>query len=94
MPSKGQRPFIGGYSMEPKRPAEEPISGDLILGAERIAEFLFGDPGRRRDVYRNPAQFPFFKWGTHIAARKSTLLAEIAKREAAALEKFTPLKAK
>ena len=63
-----------------------PVGHDLLIGAEPIAEFLFGDKRRRRDVYRNPAGFSFFRLGAQLAARKSTLRAEILAKETAARE--------
>jgi hypothetical protein len=70
------------------------IAGDVLEGADQIAEFLFGDDPdplakrhRLRRVYRltsevGPAdRLPVFKIGGLLFARKSTLLAWIAERE-------------
>jgi hypothetical protein len=64
------------------------ISNDIIMGARAIADFLFpDDPGALRLVYRLVSevppedQLPVFRLGTRLAARKSTLLQWIAKRE-------------
>ena len=60
--------------------------GDLLIGAEAIAEFLYGDPTQTRDVYRNVLKLPLFKHGAKIAATKSGLIEEIRSREKAARE--------
>jgi hypothetical protein len=68
------------------RGAEVSLADDLIVSAKRIAEFVYGDSNAAavRDVYRNVLGLPLFKHGLQLAARKSTLVAEIASREAAA----------
>ncbi len=60
------------------------LAGDLLIGAEAIAEFLYGDPTNVRDVYRNPLALPFFRHGAKIAATKTGLMGEIRRREAEA----------
>jgi hypothetical protein len=60
--------------------------GDLLIGAEAIAEFLYGDPSQTRDVYRNVLGLPLFKHGAKIAATRSGLIEEIRNREKAARE--------
>ncbi len=42
-----------------------PLADDLLRGADKIAEFLFGDPGQRRKVYhlRECSRLPVFKLG-------------------------------
>jgi hypothetical protein len=62
---------------------------DLLVGAGKIAEFIYGDDSdrRRRDVYRNPFGFSFFKHGNTVAALKSTIRAELAEAQQAAREK-------
>jgi hypothetical protein len=72
----------------PVQDPTSPLANDLLVGAEPIAEFLYGDPKKRRDVYRNPAGLSFFHLGAQIAARKSTLRAEILERENAAREQI------
>jgi hypothetical protein len=73
---------------------EVPLADDLLIGAEKIAEFIYGDTsaGRRRDVYRNPFGFSFFKHGNTVAALKSTIRAELAEAQQAAREKRQRLK--
>lgn len=72
-------------------PAAPALGDDLLQGAEEIAEFLFGDRAHARRVFylssetRAPDRPPFFKLGGRkICARRSTLLAWIAKREGVA----------
>ena len=65
-----------------------PIAGDLLIGAEAIATFLYGDPAQTRDVYRNVLGLPFFKHGAKLAATKSGLTEEIRNREKAAREEL------
>lgn len=57
---------------------------DLIHGADEYAAFLFGDAKQRRKIYflasRNA--IPFFKIGSTICARKSTVIDWMAAQEA------------
>ncbi len=56
---------------------------DLLTGAAAIARFLFGDASKRRKVYRlseNP-EWPFFKVGGELCARRSTLAEFLAAKE-------------
>jgi hypothetical protein len=64
--------------------SEDQLSSDVLRGAAAIAEFLYGDARDRQKVYRNAGRYSFFREGTVICARRSTLMAEIAEREAAA----------
>ena len=68
---------------------------NLLLGAESIALYIYGEAGRKevRDVYRNPFGFSFFKHGNAIAALKSTILAELHAAERAAQEALRQSKA-
>jgi hypothetical protein len=56
---------------------------DLLRGAVEIAQYLYGDPGRRRKVYHLAAtsNLPIFKLGSMICARKSVLLEWIKNQE-------------
>jgi hypothetical protein len=58
-----------------------PIHGDLLEGAAAIAEFIWGDPDKRRKVYRLVNELPLFRMGPTIYGRKSTLLAHVAEKE-------------
>jgi hypothetical protein len=67
-----------------RAPQPGTIAGDLLYGADAIAEFLFGDASKhRRRVYNLVAnnRLPAFRVGANICARKSVLLAWIAKQE-------------
>lgn len=62
------------------------IGDDLLRGADEIAKFLFGSEKHRRKVYYltgdASVRMPYFKIGSILYARKSTLLAWIEKQEA------------
>lgn len=62
----------------------ETLADDLLLGAEAIADFLFGDSGKRRQVYHlaQTNQLPIFKLGASLCARRSTLVTWIQAQEA------------
>ncbi len=62
---------------------EASLADDLLEGAEAIAEFVFGDSGKRRTIYHldRTKAIPTFKMGTKVCARKSTLLAWIRSQE-------------
>ncbi len=64
-------------------PACAPLSSDILEGADKIANFLFGDPGQRRRVYwlAEKQSLPVFRLGQLICARKSTLQKWIEKQE-------------
>lgn len=57
-------------------PEQSPLADDLLVGAGRIAQFLFGDARQRRKVYYLVEQraIPAFRWGGQVCARRSTLL--------------------
>ena len=67
-------------------PSELSLGDDLLIGAEKIAEYVFGDAKYRRRVYHMAGigQLPTFKLGAVLCARRSTLLKHIAHREQAA----------
>jgi hypothetical protein len=70
-----------------KHSAPPPLADDLMDGANEIAEFLYGrpvTPEKKRRVYyiAERRTLPIFTIGSILHARKSTLRAEIAKREA------------
>jgi hypothetical protein len=68
-----------------------PIAGDILYGADQIAQFLFGERKYRRRIYNlveksahnlAPGKlFPHFRIGASICARKSTLRDWIAAQE-------------
>lgn len=60
------------------------FSQDLLRGAAEIAEFLFGNRELRRRVYHLAATSNltvFFKLGSTLCARRSTLKLWIAEQE-------------
>jgi excisionase family DNA binding protein len=69
--------------MIPSATNDNTISSDLLKGAEEIAAYLGED---RRAVYfaLSKGRIPHFRIGANIRARKSTLIAWMAKQEAAA----------
>jgi hypothetical protein len=62
------------------------LAGDLLEGAAKIAEFIYGDPAQRRKVYAHHERgdLPIFKIGEILHARKSALWKAIEAKEAAA----------
>jgi hypothetical protein len=64
---------------------EPPLGDDLLIGAEKIAEYVFGDAKYRRRVYHmsNQGQLPTFKFGSILCARRSTLHKHVARCEQA-----------
>jgi hypothetical protein len=67
--------------------AGEGLADDLLEGADKIAEFVFGDASKRRKVYhlasdaKSGSKLPVFRLGNTICARRSTLLQWIAAQE-------------
>ena len=63
------------------------IADDLLRGADEIAEFVFGSKQHRRRVYYLTGdartRMPHFRIGSVLCARKSTLIAWIARQEGA-----------
>jgi hypothetical protein len=67
-----------------KQEAESPLGDDLLIGAESIAEYLFGDAKKyRARVYHmaGTGVLPTFKFGAMLCARRSTLRRHIEQRE-------------
>jgi hypothetical protein len=64
-----------------KQPGET-IADDLLIGADRIADYLHGDPEERRQIYgmkpEDRKALGIFKWGKQYAALKTTLRQNIA----------------
>ena len=65
-----------------ERPAGS-LVGDILYGADGIAEFLYGESKQRRKVYNlvETERLPHFRLGSMICARKSVLLAWIEAQE-------------
>ncbi len=64
----------------------QPLADDLLRGADRIAEFIYGDQRHRRRIYHlaERKQLPVFRLGAVLCARRSVLLQWIAAQEAEA----------
>jgi hypothetical protein len=74
------------------------LDGDLLMGAEEIAVYLFGAAKAKRQVYRLTSEVPpqhrlpvFRLSGNTLCARKSTILAWIAAKEAQRAVEMTGL---
>ena len=65
------------------------VANDLLLGAGPIALFIYGQDtdDTRRNVYRNPFGFSFFKHGNTLAALKSQIHAELIEAQQASRQK-------
>ncbi|WP_334154360.1 helix-turn-helix domain-containing protein [Agrobacterium pusense] len=61
-------------------PENDNIASDVLKGAEEIADFL-GEDSRSVFYKISKGSIPHFRVGNAIRARKSTLLAWIAKQE-------------
>jgi hypothetical protein len=59
------------------------FADDLLIGADAIARFLFGENGSRRKVYylAETSHLPVFRLGAVLCARKSVLLKWISGQE-------------
>jgi hypothetical protein len=59
------------------------IAGDILYGADQIAEFLYGDKKHRRKVYNlvETGRMPHFRLGAGICARQSVLIRWIETQE-------------
>jgi hypothetical protein len=59
------------------------LGDDLLSGADKIAEYLFKDPEKRRRVYHlnEKNELPLFYMGATLCGRKSTLKKHIADAE-------------
>lgn len=59
------------------------IAGDILYGADQIAEFLYGHRKHRRKVYNlvETGRMPHFRLGAGICARRSVLLRWIEAQE-------------
>lgn len=67
----------------PAKPPQGALAGDILYGADAIAEFLYGDKKDRRKVYNLIAtgSLPHFRLGAGLCSRKSVLLEWIARQE-------------
>lgn len=64
-------------------PAAGSLAGDILYGADAIAEFMYGSTTARRAVYNlvQNKRIPHFRIGATVCARKSVLLSWIAEQE-------------
>ncbi len=62
---------------------QETLFDDLLVGAEAIAAYLYGNQRHRRKIYHlaQTRRLPVFKLGSKLCARRSTLLAWIEGQE-------------
>lgn len=76
-------PTQTALTVTPENGPASSLSGDILYGADGIAEFLFGDRKHRRKVYNlvETGQLPVFRLGANICARKSVLLKWISTQE-------------
>lgn len=65
------------------KPGDDSLADDLLIGADEIAEFIYGDRTMRRKIYylKKASRIPLFRLGTVLCARKSTLCAWITEQE-------------
>ncbi|WP_159005708.1 helix-turn-helix domain-containing protein [Bradyrhizobium sp. S69] len=63
--------------------ASASLFGDILYGADEIAEFMRGKKKFRRSIYNlvRADRIPYFRIGNTICARRSVLLAWIAEQE-------------
>lgn len=65
--------------------AKERLGDGLIIGAEPLAEEIYGDKRAKQRVYRLKG-WPIFRLGTKLAARRSELRKRMELLEQAAIE--------
>jgi hypothetical protein len=63
------------------------LAGDLLRGADAIAEFIFGARGSRRKIYylAETSHLPVFRLGSVLCARRSVLMRWISGQESRVL---------
>jgi hypothetical protein len=68
-------------------PTSHELAGDLLRGADEIAEFIFGKRGGRRKIYylAETSHLPVFRLGAVLCARRSVLLRWISGQESRVL---------
>jgi hypothetical protein len=82
-PERSGRRFTALLHKTPAQPGAAALGGDILYGAEAIAEFMFGDRNKRRRVYNlADGGLPVFRIGANICARKSVLVTWIEEQEA------------
>jgi hypothetical protein len=75
-------------TLEPNAP--ESLSRKLLLGAEALAQFIYGNRSEKavRDIYRNIAGLPFFHHGNSLAGFTDTITAELRRHEQQACDEL------
>lgn len=75
-----------GTSSSQPPAAQGSLAGDILYGADGIAEFLYGSAKLRRKIYNliETERLPHFRLGAVICARKSILLSWIEAQESTA----------
>jgi hypothetical protein len=86
---RAHQQHLGG-EMEPNAVSQktpDELAGDILEGADAIAEFLFGSREHRRKVYylAECSKLPIFRLGSVLCARKSVLLGFISGQESRVL---------
>lgn len=78
---------------ESERAHAQHIGGDILRGADEIAEFVYGDRRHRRKVYNlvRANRLPYFRLGATLCARKTVLLQWICTQENAGSAKAATL---
>jgi hypothetical protein len=63
--------------------ARRELHKDLLKGASQIAEYVYGDAELRRRIYHlvETSNFPCFRLGSVVCARRSTIDAWIEEQE-------------
>ena len=64
-------------------PSSHDLASDLLRGADKIAEYIFGCASHRRKVYHlaETSRLPVFRLGAVLCARRSVLMSWIANQE-------------
>jgi hypothetical protein len=59
------------------------LAADLLVGAEDIADFIYGDRAQRRKIYHlaETSRLPVFRLGSMLCLRRSVLLCWISEQE-------------
>lgn len=65
----------------PPKNAQTLNDTDVLIGAAAIAEFIFGDPTMRRQIYYRAerGELPHFYWGNCLCSTRTAILRMVAK---------------
>ena len=66
--------------------SDDSLAHDMLIGAEAIAVFMFGNKRSKKKVFNfvEKKELPVFRLGRSLYARKSVLIAWISEQETAA----------